>query len=242
MKIGFGSLQPRKTVVAVHSAGEHRVTFRANGEKTEVPEQKPPRVVGGLTSSIACGKSLVLNFFRKMGIPTLDVDTIVKKLWETDTELLEKTRQEFGPDVFTPEGQVDRKKLGAIVFNDKNKLKLLESWLHPKVRAEMNRFIEENALARLVIIEVPLLFESKMENLFDKILVVKATVEQQLQRLMSRNNLSEEDALKRINSQMSIAEKVRKTEALNGVVFDNTGTIEQTEAQVQAFVSPFLAN
>jgi dephospho-CoA kinase len=230
---------PDKRTVAAHPTGENRVFFGAESEKTGVPDKKA-RVVGGLTSSIACGKTLVLNAFRALGVPTLDVDKVVESLWETDAELKEKTRQEFGESVFTPEGKVDRKKLGRIVFNDPERRRLLESWIHPKVRVEMNRFIEQNALARLVIVEVPLLFESRMENLFDKILVVKATVEQQLQRLMSRNNMSREEAMARIQSQLSIDEKVRRAEALNGVIFDNTGTREQTEEQVRTFARPFL--
>lgn len=226
--------QPRWAVPA-HASGEGAVRF--SGESSS---QKPTACVrAGLTSSIACGKSTVLKQIQQLGVPTFDIDKAVHTLWATDTELLEKTRQLFGPGVFGEDGKIDRKKLGEIAFSDPEKLKTLESWIHPKVRQMMFRFFEDNAQAKLAVAEIPLLFESKMENLFDLIVVVKASLDQQIQRLMSRNSLTREQALARIQKQMPVEEKVQRAEALGGVIIDNSGSVEETEAQVRQWVSRY---
>jgi dephospho-CoA kinase len=194
----------------------------------------------GLTSGIACGKSTVLKMLQALGVPVFDVDQVVKKLWAEDTDLHEKTRNAFGPDVFTPEGRVDIKKVGKIAFQDPAKRKLLETWIHPKVRGEMNQFFERYAQSKLAVAEVPLLFESKLEKLFHTVWVIKASLEQQLQRLLERSErenkpLTREEALQRIESQMPLAEKIEKAD----VVIDNTGTVSETETQIRNLVGSF---
>jgi dephospho-CoA kinase len=197
-------------------------------------------LVGGLTSGIACGKTTVLNMFREKGVPIYDVDSAVQEVWATDDDLNTRAISEFGltAEHLKPNGKVDTKKLGKIVFKDPVKRKLLESWIHPKVRAKMNAFIEQNrTTAKFILVEVPLLFESKMEGLFDLVMTIRTNVEQQLQRLMNRNGLTQEEAMDRINAQMQLSEKITKTESLNGVILDNSGTLESTQNQVDTLLS-----
>jgi dephospho-CoA kinase len=219
----------------------HKLTF-GNESPDGVSNPKPAKtcLVGGLTSGIACGKTTVLNMFREKGVPIYDVDSAVKEVWATDDELNARAISEFGltAEHLQPNGKVDTKKLGKIVFKDPAKRKLLESWIHPKVRAKMNAFIEQNrTTAKFILVEVPLLFESKMEGLFDLVMTIRTNLEQQLQRLMNRNGLTQEEAMDRINAQMPLAEKVTKTEALNGIILDNSGTLENTQNQVNTLLA-----
>lgn len=215
-----------------------RVSFgNAAPDGGKTPDGQPQAsncLVGGLTSGIACGKTTVLGMFKDAGIAVYDVDSAVKEMWATDDDLNTRAIREFqlGPETLLANGKVDTKKLGKIVFQDKAKRQLLESWIHPRVRAKMNAFIEANRQARFILVEVPLLFESKMEGLFDLIITIRTTLEQQLQRLMNRNGLSQEDAQARINAQVPLSEKVQKTQDLGGVILDNSGTLDNTRQQV----------
>lgn len=204
--------------------------------------QKKKTVILGLTSGIACGKTFVKNLFQQKGVPSRDVDAFVDEIWQTDADLKANVRREFGDEVFLPDGSVDRKRLGNIIFSPENqeKKKLLESWIHPKVRERMQAFFAESSQAQedVVLVEVPLIFESKLEDMFDKVLVIFCTLEQQLRRLMARplkdgSTLSREEAMDRINSQMPLSDKVARAD----FVIDNSGTQEETERQVEAFIA-----
>lgn len=186
----------------------------------------------GLTAGIGCGKSLVVQFLKELGVPTLDVDQVVHQLYQGDPELHQQIRSMFGPEVFRPDGTIDRKAIGRIVFQTPALRKQLESLIHPKVRQQMNQFFETHAQAPLAVAEIPLLFESKMVPLFDEVWVVKATAEQQVERLMAYKGYSREEAMARIQSQLPLNEKLQQTD----VVIDNTGTPAQTQAQVQALI------
>lgn len=192
----------------------------------------------GVTAGIACGKSSVMQALQALQIPTLDTDAVVHDLYHTDTELQKYVQDTFGPDVLDQNGHIDRQKLGALVFADpsRQKLKLLESWTHPKVKTAIDSFFIQHQNKPLAVVEVPLLFESKMEALFTEIWVIKASLEQQLQRLIARNHLSKEQAQKRITAQMPLTEKLAKAT----VIIDNSGSLEQTQAQVQTQVERIL--
>ncbi len=187
----------------------------------------------GLTGGIASGKSLVAKYLKDdLKVPVIDADDVTHDLYRHDPELKANIRREFGEDVFTSSGEVDRDKLGQIVFNDPPRLKLLSSWIHPKVRQKIAGFFREHANEKLAVAVIPILYESGLEKNYDEVWVVKATREQQLERLMTRPNMTREKAEARLNSQMPLEEKLKRAD----VVIDNTGSVEHTQGQVKRLV------
>lgn len=185
----------------------------------------------GLTGSIASGKSTVANILKQYGLPIVDADLVARKVVEKGEPTLQKIVEAFGEDILTNTGEMDRAKVGAIVFHNEEKRKLLNSIIHPAIRAEMLRQRDELIQngAKAVVMDIPLLFESKLQHFVEKILVVTVDEHIQLERLMKRNNFTEEEAKARINSQMPLSEKVKQADA----VIYNNGTLEETKKQVQ---------
>ena len=188
-------------------------------------------VVIGLTGGIASGKSTVSQMFRERSIPVIDADIIAREVVEQGKEAYKEIVEVFGKDVLQVNGELDRPKLGSIVFHNEEKRLQLNKIVHPAVRKEMNAqkdmYIKEGVQA--IVLDIPLLFESKLTALVDRILVVAVSPRTQLERLMKRNGFTEEDAKARIDSQMSLAEKVK----LANKVIHNDGTIAETKAQLQ---------
>ncbi|WP_243524795.1 dephospho-CoA kinase [Bacillus pseudomycoides] len=188
-------------------------------------------VVIGLTGGIASGKSTVSQMFRELSIPVIDADIIAREVVEQGKEAYKEIVEVFGEGVLQVDGELDRQKLGSIVFHNEEKRLQLNKIVHPAVRKEMNAqkdmYIKEGVQA--VVLDIPLLFESKLTALVDRILVVAVSPSTQLERLMKRNGFTEEDAKARIDSQMSLAEKV----TLANKVIYNDGTIAETKAQLQ---------
>lgn len=185
----------------------------------------------GLTGSIASGKSTVSNMLRDYGLPIVDADVVARVVVEPGTETLKEIVKAFGEEILTETGELDRPKLGSIIFNDEEKRKLLNSIIHPAIRKEMLRQRDVHIAngAETVIMDIPLLFESKLQHFVDKILVVTVSEEVQLERLMERNNLSEEEAKARIQSQLPLSVKEEGADA----VINNNGTIEETKLQLE---------
>lgn len=190
----------------------------------------------GLTGGIASGKSLVTSTLKRLNVPTVDADAIVHDLYANDAQLKQEIKDAFGSDVFTPSGEVDRKKLGTVVFQDRTKLAQLSGFIHPKVRLKIEAFFEQHKNAKLAVADIPLLFESGLEKFYDVVWLVKATRDQQIDRLMKRNNLSKDEAEQRLASQMTFEDKLKKAQEKSYSVIDNTGTIADTEKQVQDLV------
>lgn len=183
----------------------------------------------GLTGSIASGKSTIASMLKKVGLPIVDADLVARQVVEPGSPTLQKIADAFGEDVLLPNGEMDRAKVGAIIFNDAEKRETLNSIIHPAIRAEMIRQRDEYvAHGKHVVMDIPLLFESKLQHFVEKILVVTVPPEVQLQRLMDRNHLSEEEAKARISSQLPLSEK----EAGADKVIYNNGSIEESEAQL----------
>ena len=172
-----------------------------------------------LTGSISTGKSTTVKLLKAAGFHIIDADTIAHQILDEQHQAIAEM---FG-SAFVSEGKVDRKSLGAVVFSDEGKRKQLEALLHPLIYDEIKRLsIEEDNLGKPYFIDIPLFFETKRYPI-ERSLVVYATKEQQLERLINREGYSEEEALKRINTQISIEEK-RK---LATYVIDNSGTLTQ---------------
>ncbi|MDR3241747.1 MAG: dephospho-CoA kinase [Lactobacillaceae bacterium] len=188
----------------------------------------------GLTGGIATGKSTVANYFRELGITVIDADQIARKVVEPGMPALVDIKNEFGPDILLPNGELDRQKLGQIVFSDPAKLNMLNHFTHPRVHTMMQELSEEAQKqgAKAIVYEVPLLLETGNAMGAEKIIVVTVPPAMQLQRLMERDGLSQDGANKRINAQMPMSKK----EELADYVISNAGSIEETKQQVDAIL------
>ncbi|PFW58755.1 dephospho-CoA kinase [Bacillus cereus] len=191
-------------------------------------------VVIGLTGGIASGKSTVSEMFRELSIPVIDADVIAREVVEQGKPAYNKIVEAFGTEVLQQDWELDRPKLGSIVFYNEEKRLQLNKIVHPAVREEMNTqkemYIKKGVQA--VVLDIPLLFESKLTSLVDRVLVVAVTPNTQLNRLMKRNNFSEEEATARIQSQMPLEEKVKNADE----VINNDGTIMGTKTQLQVIL------
>ncbi|GLJ03434.1 dephospho-CoA kinase [Bacillus sp. YKCMOAS1] len=188
-------------------------------------------LVIGLTGGIASGKSTVSQMIKEQGIRVVDADVIAKEAVAKGTPALQQIVQTFGEDVLLPNGELNRQQLGAIIFSDEEKRKQLNAIVHPEVRKEMLKQRDEGVSQQetFVVLDIPLLFESQLESLVDRIIVVYTTPELQLSRLMNRNDLSEEEALNRIHSQQSLEEKCKKAD----YVIENTQDLAFISKQLQ---------
>lgn len=184
----------------------------------------------GLTGGIASGKSTVSSLLIEKGYTVIDADIEARLAVEKGEEAYQEIVRHFGERVLLKDGSIDRAELGSIIFHDEKERKALNSIVHPAVRKRMTAK-KEQAISRneqLIILDIPLLFESKLQYMCDKTLLVYADEDIQLQRLMQRNQLSEKEAMARIRSQMPLREK----KALADAVIDNNGRIEETEKQL----------
>lgn len=188
-------------------------------------------LVIGLTGGIASGKSTVSQMIKEKGIRVVDADIIAKEAVSKGSAALHQIVQTFGEEVLLPNGELNRQQLGAIIFSDEEKRKQLNAIVHPEVRKEMLEQRDEGVSNNetFVVLDIPLLFESKLEGLVDRIIVVYTTPELQLSRLMNRNDLSEEEALNRIHSQQSLDEKCQKADR----VIENTKDLAFIRKQLE---------
>ncbi|MDX1807753.1 MAG: dephospho-CoA kinase [Paenisporosarcina sp.] len=185
----------------------------------------------GLTGSIASGKSTISAMLKEKGYPIIDADLVARLVVEPGTSNLREIERTFGHAVMHEDGTLNRDALGKLIFDDPAKRKQLNDLMHPAIRSEMLRQRDElfESGQKTLIMDIPLLFESRLQHFVDKILVVSVTEEMQLQRLMSRNSLSEEEASSRIQSQLPISEKEKGADA----VIYNNGSIEQSKEQLE---------
>ncbi|WP_414544782.1 dephospho-CoA kinase [Nostoc sp. CCY0012] len=188
----------------------------------------------GLTGGIATGKTTVANYIASTyNIPILDADIYARDAVAVDSPILSAIAQRYGQEILSPDGSLNRQQLGEIIFDNQNERNWLESLIHPYVSDRLIKGIAESSSPILVLV-IPLLFEAQMTHLVTEIWVVYCSDSQQLQRLIQRNHLSEEQAQTRINSQLSLAEKVARAD----VLLDNSSTPEKLLQQVDiAFTS-----
>lgn len=193
----------------------------------------------GLTGGIATGKSTVTSMLRERGIPVIDADQIAREVVEPGKPAYEAIVRYFGRDILLADGQIDRKKLGEIVFSDEAKRQKLNAIVHPEVRRVMREEAEaaEQNGARIVFMDIPLLYESKLTHMVEKVVVVYAPPSMQLARMMERDELEEEQAYKRLRAQFPIEQKVQEADFL----IDNSQSREQTERQVEELLAKILA-
>jgi dephospho-CoA kinase len=184
----------------------------------------------GLTGGIASGKSEAARMLGDMGARCVDADAISRRLTSEPGETLDMIRAEFGDGVFDEEGALIRSKLADIVFNDPAKRKALDALTHPAIQKTMLDEVEQadKAGEKIVFLNVPLLFETGMDALCDETWLISCDEDVQLDRLMERDGMDEDQARARIASQMSLEDKTRRAT----VVIDNRGQLDRLYSQL----------
>ena len=187
-----------------------------------------------IAGNIASGKTAVEGFFNENGHEVLDTDKIGHEILESDTRF--EIIKAFEDKDISTDGKIDRKKLGDVVFSSYYERKKLENIVHPLIREKLEKYFEENSNKEVILVAIPLVFEAKMTDLFDKIIFVFADDETRLERLMKRNSMSKEDAMRRINSQMSQFTKLEESD----YVFHNNAELKNLKNQVDKFCKEIL--
>ena len=184
----------------------------------------------GLTGGIATGKSTVCAILENAGAVIIDADRIARKLVKKNLPAYRQIVDTFGKSILLPDGEINRTALGDLIFNDPRKKQLLNKIVHPQVGKETDRQlkrIEKSNPHALVILDIPLLLESGLHKNLSEVIVVYTPEHIQINRLMQRDHISQENALARIRSQMPIEEKKK----LATIVIDNSGMLEDTRKQ-----------
>jgi dephospho-CoA kinase len=195
-----------------------------------MPDKRRVRRVA-LTGGIATGKTHVRSRFEALGVPTIDADTLAREAVAPGTPGLNDVVRRFGADIRDATGALDRKKLGAIVFTDADARQTLEGIIHPFVREMTDKWFAELDPSRhpFAIADIPLLFEGRREHDFDKVIVVACDPAAQLQRLMARDGISQDDAQLRIATQLPIEQKIEKAD----YVIRTDGTFDDTDWEIE---------
>ena len=180
----------------------------------------------GITGSIACGKSTVSNYLLEKGYTIIDADKL-GHIALTSEDVKRKLAEKFGDEIIE-NNEISREKLGKLVFGNEDNLKILNSIIHPKIKKLILKLQDEHKDEQFVFLDIALLYEAKFVDLVEKVIVVYVNEKVQIERLMSRNSLSKEEALSRIKSQMSAEEKA----ALSDYSIDNSDTMEKTYQQI----------
>ena len=195
-------------------------------------------IVIGLTGGIASGKSSISNYIKERGIVVIDADLIAREVTE-DEKILNKINKEFeGFDILSDCCELDRKKLASIVFNDREKLNKLNSITHPEIKKRIKNLIDNYTKKgeKYCVVDAALLIEDNYMEMMDIIMLVYINKEVQIQRLIKRDNLTKEEALNRINSQMSFEGKKNYAD----YIIDNSGSYEYTINQVNIVLNNII--
>jgi dephospho-CoA kinase len=185
----------------------------------------------GLTGGIASGKSTVSNYLITKDYQVIDADIIARAVVKKGSVGLEKIVNVFGDSILLENGCLDRKKLRAIVFNDKEALKVLEDITHPLIIAKIQeniKMMRENELINIVFLDSPLLFEMSLEHLVDEVWLVSTTVQNQISRIVERDDTTPLKARNIINQQMPLDQKVKKSD----VIIENNSSIDKLKSRI----------
>jgi len=182
----------------------------------------------GLTGGIGAGKSTVADLFSQKGAVVIRSDELARQVIEPQTPGFQQVIDRFGKDFVNSEGYIDRAKLAQIVFKDDAALKDLENIIHPLVRNKTNQIIEQHTSETIIVNEIPLLLEKRMESLFDFLVIVISSEKNRLERLAQRG-LAAEQATARMAKQVSDEER----KAAADFLIVNDGNLDQLEADVE---------
>lgn len=184
----------------------------------------------GLTGGIATGKSTVSNWLKAHGYAVIDADELARLVVAPGSDGIRQILSQFGAEVLDEDGNLDRRKLGAVVFADREKLVELENIIHPLVQAQVqslrDRYQREGR--DFVFYDVPLLFEKNLQGQFDQVIVIAANESVQKERMRARDGLSENEIQNRLNSQVPMSEKIQKAD----YVIENNGTRAELEQKL----------
>lgn len=195
-------------------------------------------MIVALTGGIACGKSTVAQMLRECGAYIVDADEISRGLTAPGGAGLKEVRRVFGPEVFAPDGTLNRAALGQIVFGNDGARQKLNAALHPLIRQEMERQTRAGMEcgAQVVVLDVPLLFEAGMQDMAQLVACVHCPEEIQILRMKSRNGYSREEAISRIRSQWPLSEKMR----LSDLLISTNQPLEDLRHQVQSLYESWV--
>ena len=191
-------------------------------------------LIVGLTGGIVGGKSTVASMFKDLGAKIIDADKLGHSVILPNKPAWKKIVKIFGKDIIQNDLTIDREKLGKIVFANKSLLKKLNKITHPEITKMIIKEInlvknKTHNQEKVLIIDAALIYEAKIDRFMDKIIVVYIDKEEQIKRLIKRNNLSEDEASQRIKSQMSMEEKAKMAD----YVIDNSNSLDKTKKQVE---------
>lgn len=189
----------------------------------------------GLTGGIGCGKTMAAEILSRNGFYVIDADKIGKKIVEENPEVMQALVHEFGAGILDASGALKRKELGHIVFADEAKKLKLNQITHPHLIREIGFAIvaAQREGWKRIVVDAALIYEAKMESMFDKIIVVYADLPVRIARIQARDRFNENDIMNRIRSQMDLEEKKRRAD----VVLVNNGTLEELEKAIVSVVS-----
>ena len=202
--------------------------------------ERPVRKVG-LTGSMGTGKSTAAGFFRELGVPVIDADELAKKVVEPGRPAFGEIVAIFGPGIVGPDGRLDRALLASRVFSDRESLKRLEAIVHPRVKEEADREMERllpGSVLGFVVYDVPLLFETGLQGMFDLIVTVRAGRAAQSERVAARSGLTPGEIADRLAAQMDVDEKAR----LSHAVLENDGSPDELRAAVLSLARAVAAH
>jgi len=207
-------------------------------------------LIVGLTGGISSGKSTVLEIFRNFGCKTIDADKIARQLTEPGTKVLQEIARKFGREVLNRKGRLNRKRLAEAIFKDKRKRKSLNAIMHPRIIAEIKRKTEEfQRLARryklvikerkrdILLVDIPLLFEAKLEYLVDKIILVYVPQKIQIERLQRDDNLTPKEAKARISAQIPLYKKKKYADYIINGDLDSASLRKRVETVWKELIS-----
>jgi len=184
----------------------------------------------GLTGGIASGKTTVCDLFKELSVEIIDADVISHELSKKGGAAFEEIIEAFEDEIIGDDGELDRKKLRSIVFNDNTKKKILERIIHPKVLLSINEKIKASQ-SDYLIISVPLMIETGMNAMMDRVLLIDCNVETQIERIIQRDQTSREEAIKIIESQASIESKRELSD--DRIINNNETSIEELKLKVK---------
>lgn len=188
----------------------------------------------GLTGGIGSGKSTVSSIFSRLGVPVIDADQIARSLVEPGTDALSKLTAHFGEEILN-QGQLDRRRLRELIFTDETARQWVEALLHPLVKREMLSRADQQDSA-YVVLEIPLLFEAGYQNLLDRVLVIDTPPALQVDRVVSRDEVPQDQVESVIRAQISAKARLKQADD----VIDNTGSLEQLREQVESLHWKYL--
>ncbi|HZO99979.1 MAG TPA: dephospho-CoA kinase [Terriglobia bacterium] len=187
----------------------------------------------GLTGGVASGKSTVARMFEELGARVIDADRIGHELIRPPHPAYHEILERFGQTILDDSGQINRARLGAIVFSDAEKLRQLNRILHPRIMSRVDELAREARVRdprRVILVDAALIYEAGLVDRFQSVIVTWCKPEQQLERLMAGRGLSREEAERRISNQMPGEEKRRRAD----FVIDCSGTLDETRRQVES--------